>query len=123
MTQTEKWTVYPVQTQIRLNINLVQGHRYHTDESAFAYTFEPKTWDYSINPSSECFLMIGIQNVGENPILICLILILTGAIYDGIICSMTLFEGFAANNEVKNIPIHYIFKIKYCPPLPKLFFT
>ena len=39
--------------------------------------------------------MISIQNVCGKAILICLILILVGVIYDGIICSKTPFEGLS----------------------------
>ena len=45
-------------------------------------------------PSSEGFLMIPIQNACGKAILMCLIPILVEVIYDGIICSKTLFNGF-----------------------------
>ena len=52
--------------------------------------------------------MIHIQNVCGKSIL-CLIPILVGVIYDGIICSLTPFKGLALINEVKEIPIHIRF--------------
>ena len=44
-------------------------------------------------PSSEGFLMIHIQNVCGKALLICLIPISIGVIYDGIICFKTPFDG------------------------------
>ena len=44
-------------------------------------------WARIFYPSSEGFLMIRIQNVCEKAVLMCLIPILVGVIYDGIICS------------------------------------
>ena len=61
-------------------------------------------------PSSEGFLMIHKQNVCGKAILICLIPISIRAIYDGIICSKTSFEGSATINEVKDVLI-YSYKI------------
>ena len=61
------------------------GRCYHIRKSAFAYTFEPKLWVYSI--SSKDFLIVRIQNVCGKAVLICLIPLLAGVVYDGNICS------------------------------------
>ena len=53
--------------------------------------------------------MIRIENVCGKAIPICLIQILVGVIYDGIISSKTSFKGLAAMNEVT----------EYCPMLPR----
>ena len=79
---------------------------YHIGKNAIAYTFEPKTWDYSIP------VLKGFWNAFGNAILMYLILILVGGIYDGIIYSMT-FKGLAPINEVKEVLINIIFSIAH----------
>ena len=79
---------------------------YHIGKNAIAYTFEPKTWDYSIPVRK------GFWNAFGNAILMYLILILVGGIYDGIIYSMT-FKGLAPINEVKEALINIRFSIAH----------
>ena len=55
--------------------------------------------------------MLRIQIVYEKMILMCLIPILIGVIYDGIMSSNTHFKGLAPNDEVKEILIHINFNI------------
>ena len=49
--------------------------------------------------------MIRMQNVRGKAILMCLIPNLVGVIYDGIICSKTLFRGLALIGEVKRATV------------------
>ena len=55
--------------------------------------------------------MIRIQSLCGKAILMCLIPILVGVIYDGFICSKTPLRGLAPINEVKEVLIHIRFNI------------
>ena len=50
-----------------------------------------------VYPCSDGFLMIRIQNMCGKAILMCLVPILVGFIYDSIICSKTPFKGFSTH--------------------------
>ena len=50
--------------------------------------------------------MIHIHNVLEKVLLMCLIPIFVGVIYDSIICSKAPFKGLAPINDMKEVLIH-----------------
>ena len=52
--------------------------------------------------------MMPMQNVSNKEILMCLIPILVGVIYDCIICIKIPFKGLAPIDEVKEVLIHVI---------------
>ena len=54
--------------------------------------------------------MIRIQNVSGKAILMCLIPILVGVIFDGIICSKTPFKGFSNQRGPDSFTIYSVTK-------------